>query len=72
MTTVEQAMQMLYRVSRGTYQTRYYSTTARQFQPDDLLITKKFEIDPVLVTQPHTFVADTRFGSNDWTRTSNT
>ena len=74
MITVEDAMQTLHQTLQGAYQPQFYSTTAREFRPDPILTGRcaKFEIDPVLAAQQHKFVLDTRFGGNDWIRTSNT
>ena len=49
-------------------------TTTREFVLDPLYqhTAKQYEADPRFEQQQHEFVLDTTFGSNDWTRTSNT
>jgi len=54
MITVEDAMQGMYKVARGPYVQRTFSTTSRQFVPDPLLNPppKQFVPDPLLVPPP--------------------
>jgi hypothetical protein len=56
------------------YVSESYWTTNREFKLDSLYqhTAKQYEGDPLFEPQQHEFVLDTTFGSNDWTRTSNT
>ena len=51
-----------------------YWTTEREFKLDPLYqhSAKQYVDDAQFAKQQHEFVLDTTFGSNDWTRTSNT
>ena len=67
--------QILYaKFSNQPYEPAMHWTTTREFVLDPLYqhTAKQYEADPLFEQQQHEFVLDTTFGSNDWTRTSNT
>ena len=60
--------------SNQPYVPATYWTTTKEFTFNPLYqhTAKQYEHDPLFEQQQHEFVLDTTFGSNDWTRTSNT
>lgn len=68
-------VQELYaKFSNQPYVPATYWTTTREFALDLLYqhTVTQYVADPQFERQQHEFVLDTTFGSNDWTRTSNT
>ena len=51
-TSVDQAMQSLYEIAQGTYVTRPYATTSRQFKLDPMLAPQEQEFKPDLLLVP--------------------
>ena len=67
--------QVLYaKFSNQSYVPATSWTTTKEFTLDPLYqhTVAQYEDDPQFAKQQHKFVLDTTFGSNDWTRTSNT
>jgi hypothetical protein len=60
--------------SNQPYVPAMYWTTTREFtlDPQYQHTAKQHKDNPLFERQQHEFVLDTTFGSNDWTRTSNT
>ena len=52
MITADDAMLTLYELAQGSYVTRPYATTSRQFTPDQGPATAEFVLDPLLVPPP--------------------
>ena len=67
--------QVLYaKFSNQSYVPATLWTTTKEFKLDPLYqhTVTQYEADALFERQQHEFVLDTTFGSNDWTRTSNT
>ena len=54
MITADDAMIFLYQEAQGNYQQRFYSTTTREFTPDEMLINpaKEFTLDTTFMVHP--------------------
>lgn len=63
---------LLYKFSTQPYKPDKSWTTSKTFVPDTVLAKPSFELNQMMISKEFDFIPDPIFGSNDWTRTSNT